>query len=169
MSDIKHQTPAQRRHYHYMSDVMKRLEWDLHNTIELTDRIPEEWHEIAAETPSAAGLRVNLRLDADVVRFFKSMGEGYGPRINRVLKSYMHARLAGVIKGAETASFYHRRTGRHDAGKPGFGETARSVGEDFPDETPLKVKLKAKVREAQQQRHAEEGLRGEPGEWARVR
>ena len=169
MSDIKHQTPAQRRHFHYMSDVMKRLEWDLHNTIELTDRIPEDWHAIAAETPTDEGQRVNFRLDADVVKFFKSMGVGYGPRINRVLKSYMHARLAGVIKGAETVNFYHRREGMHDAGKPGFGATARSVGEEFVDETPMRVKLKARVREAQQLKHAEAGMVGEPVEWVRVR
>ncbi len=169
MSDIKHQTPAQRRHYHYMSDVMKRLEWDLHNTIELTDRIPEAWHEIAAETPQDAGVHVNLRLDADVVKFFKSMGAGYGARINRVLKSYMHARLAGVIKGAETVNFYHRREGMHDEGKPGFGATARSVGEEEVDEMPMRVKLKARLKEVRQQRAVEEGLKGEAGEWVRVR
>ena len=169
MSDIKHQTPAQRRHYHYMSDVMKRLEWDLHNTIELTDRIPEEWHAISRETPEAAGQKVNLRLDADVLKFFRSMGEGYGPRINLVLKSYMHARLAGVIKGAETVNHYKRREGVNDGRKPAFGDTARSVGEEFVDEAPKTVKMKALLRETYQQRGVEEGLKGEPEEWARVR
>ncbi len=32
---------------------------------------------------------VNLRVDADVLRFFKSRGKGYQTRINAVLRSYM--------------------------------------------------------------------------------
>ena len=37
MPDLKRQTPRQRAQMTYMMDVMRRLEWDLHNTIELTD------------------------------------------------------------------------------------------------------------------------------------
>ena len=54
MPDLKKQTPRQRAQMTYMMDVMRRLEWDLHNTIELTGRIPEAWHEIATATPRAA-------------------------------------------------------------------------------------------------------------------
>ena len=170
MTDLKHQTKAEARHYTYMMDVMRRLEWDLHNTIELTDRIPEEWHQIASTTPELPGVKVNLRLDADVVKFFKSMGEGYGPRINLVLKSYMHARLAGVIKGAETLAHYRKREDLFDGGKPAFGETARSLGEKFVDEGPVaERKARAKMREVLQQRQAETGAQGAPGEWFRVR
>ncbi len=38
MPDLKKQTPRQRAKMTYMMDVMRRLEWDLHNTIELTGR-----------------------------------------------------------------------------------------------------------------------------------
>ena len=109
MPNLKTQTARERAHTTYMMDVMRRLEWDLHNTIEATGRIPEAWHEIAKATPRSAGVKVNLRLEADVVKFFKSMGEGYGPRINDVLRSYMHARLAGVIRGAETVAHFRQR------------------------------------------------------------
>lgn len=34
---------------------------------------------------------VSLRLDADVLRFFKSQGKGYQTRINAVLRTYMDA------------------------------------------------------------------------------
>ena len=54
MTDLKRQTATQTKHYTYMMDVMRRLEWDLHNTIEATGRIPEEWHQIARATPDAA-------------------------------------------------------------------------------------------------------------------
>ena len=53
MPDLKRQTPRQRAQMTYMMDVMRRLEWDLHNTIELTGRIPEAWHQIATATPRA--------------------------------------------------------------------------------------------------------------------
>jgi uncharacterized protein (DUF4415 family) len=92
MPDLKKQTLRQKAQLTYMMDVMRRLEWDLHNTIEMTGRIPEEWHQIATATPRCTKVKVNLGLEADVVKFFKSMGEGYGPRINDVLRSYMHAR-----------------------------------------------------------------------------
>ncbi len=57
----------------------------------------------------------------------------------------------------------------HDEGKPGFGATARSVGEVEVDEMPIRVKLKARLKEVRQQRAVEEGLKGEPEDWARVR
>jgi uncharacterized protein (DUF4415 family) len=44
-------------------------------------------------------LAVSLRLDADVLRFFRGFGAGYQTRINEVLKAFMQAR-----EGAETAS-----------------------------------------------------------------
>jgi uncharacterized protein (DUF4415 family) len=37
-------------------------------------------------------LAVSLRLDADVLRFFRDFGAGYQTRINEVLKAFMQAR-----------------------------------------------------------------------------
>lgn len=45
-------------------------------------------------------LAVSLRLDADVLRFFRGFGAGYQTRINEVLKAFMHAR--GGEAGAHT-------------------------------------------------------------------
>jgi hypothetical protein len=36
-----------------MADVMRKLERDLHNTIAMTSRVPEEWHAIAAREPQS--------------------------------------------------------------------------------------------------------------------
>ena len=104
--DLKKLTAKQRANYHYMADAMRRLEWDLHNAIEATSRIPDEWHEIARASAAPPKMPVTMRMDADVLRFFKSMGAGHLTRMNEVLRSYMHARLAGVIRGAETVDFY---------------------------------------------------------------
>jgi uncharacterized protein (DUF4415 family) len=146
MPDLKRQTPRQRREMSYMMEVMRRLEWDLHNTIELTGRIPAEWHEIAEKRPSRETEKVTLRLEGDVLRFFKSMGRGWGPRINDVLASYMHARLAGVIRGAETIAHYRRAREIYDEAKPAF------EGEEAP------LPPGARMQELMQQKYAESGL-----------
>ncbi|MFM7334671.1 MAG: hypothetical protein ACKO1H_09705 [Tabrizicola sp.] len=74
------------------------------------------------------------------------MGPDYGPRINDVLSSYMHARLAGVIRGAETISHYRNRGG-FDGPKPGF------EGEEGKPEQAERVFM----QEVLQRRYAEEG------------
>ena len=166
MPDLKQQTPRQRAQMTYMMDVMRRLEWDLHNTIELTGRIPEEWHRIATATPRSAKVKVTLALEADVLKFFRSMGEGYGPRINDVLRSYMHARLAGVIRGAETLAHYRRREEGFDGPKPQFGDLDREMGEDWTDEGPGVVEAsRVRMQEVMQRKYGEDG--GKVGEeWA---
>lgn len=58
-------------------------------------------------------LAVSLRLDADVLRFFRDFGAGYQTRINEVLKAFMQAR-----DGAETVgnTIAGDRPGRPSAG-----------------------------------------------------
>lgn len=53
-------------------------------------------------------LAVSLRLDADVLRFFRGFGAGYQTRINEVLKAFMQARggsehVAHAVVGARAA------------------------------------------------------------------
>lgn len=132
-------------HYHYMADAMRRLEWDLHHKIEATGRVPVEWHEIAQEEGRVGTERIGLRLDKDVLRFFRSLGLGYGPRINRVLRTYMHARLAGVIRGAETAPQFRVALAGE---RPLWGETAAALGEgEGPDDAERAVEARARMEE----------------------
>jgi uncharacterized protein (DUF4415 family) len=53
-------------------------------------------------------LAVSLRLDADVLRFFRGFGAGYQTRINEVLKAFMQARsgseaVAHAVVGARAS------------------------------------------------------------------
>lgn len=53
------------------------------------DRIqPDVGHQIPLK------VCVTIRLDADIVGFFKSQGPGYQTRINGVLRAYMEAQRA---------------------------------------------------------------------------
>lgn len=66
-------------------------------------------------------LAVSLRLDADVLRFFRGFGSGYQTRINEVLKAFMHAR-----SGSDSGSLAipAARLPKHN-GNNGNGKRAR--------------------------------------------
>jgi uncharacterized protein (DUF4415 family) len=156
--DLKKMTARQRENYHYMADAMRRLEWDLHHHIEATARIPVEWHEIAQERHPKKKVRVTLCLEEDVLRFFKSMGTGHGPRINEVLRTWMHARLAGVIRGADSDPWFRRAEELHDGPRPMWGDISRDLGDaapPAPDE--VQAERMALLREQARLRGLEDG------------
>lgn len=49
-----------------------------------------DWSK-ATFVPSPAKQPISIRLDADILDFFKSQGGGYQSRINRVLRHYMES------------------------------------------------------------------------------
>ena len=110
---------------YYLSDVMERLEYDLHQTVLMNRRIPLEWHEIHKQRDHAKS-RITLRVDKDVLKFFRSMGPGYQPRMNDVLRAFMRSKLAGLLEGQETVTEF--RDGRW-AGqrRPQFGDVERKL------------------------------------------
>jgi len=134
MTSLGKLTKTQRPHYHYMADAMRRLEHDLHNAIHMTGKIPPGWHEIAKSRGRGKCRRVTIRLEEDVIRFFRSMGEGYGPRMNEVLRVWMHGRLAGIIGGAETTDYYKDGRTFHDGERPEWGsfhaDAVEALGEE---------------------------------------
>lgn len=93
----------QREHHNYFVDLMKQIEWDLHQQMLDKRRVPDEWHEIARGKMRQAKTRVTLRLEEDVVKFFRKMGPGYQQRMNDVLSAWMHGRLAALIKGPDAS------------------------------------------------------------------
>ncbi|MGB8623272.1 MAG: BrnA antitoxin family protein [Paracoccaceae bacterium] len=117
---------TQRAHTTYMMDAMRRLEWELHNTVALQGRIPGTWHEIARDRGAGRKTRITLRVEAEVVRFFKSMGEGYQAKMNDVLAAWMHGRLAGFIEGPETLDIFKRDWAEQEP-KPDWGVTGRAT------------------------------------------
>ncbi len=52
--------------------------------------LDEEWFENAVlVNPSAEKERISIRLDEDILEFFRAGGKGYQSRINKVLREYM--------------------------------------------------------------------------------
>lgn len=65
----------------------------------LSDSLPLDWDGLEWESPSPrAKTRVTIRIDSDMLRWFRKMGPGYGPRMNQILRIYWLALLGGGIK-----------------------------------------------------------------------
>jgi len=61
--------------------------------------LPEEWSGLDTREPIPPFReKVTLRLDADMVRWFRKLGPGYGRRMNRVLRIYWMSLISGRIK-----------------------------------------------------------------------
>lgn len=112
---------TQREHFNYFTDLMQQIEWDLHQEVLDAKRIPTEWHQIAREKGQAEKVRITLRVDADVVRFFRKFGKGYQQRMNNVLAAWMHGRIAALIRGPDTEDIYSQFA---EDGRPRFGDSA---------------------------------------------
>lgn len=84
--------------FHQLGQVLRDLETDLRWKLSGSVRIPAEWFQIAQSRHQPAKAKVTLRIDEDVIRFFRSMGQGHLTRMNAVLRAFMLARLAEVVK-----------------------------------------------------------------------
>ena len=100
-------TLTERRDYQLGIDALRQIEYDIHNQFERDEAIPLEWHKIGKikDHRDVKTTRVTIRLDADVVKFFRTLGPGYQPRINRVLRAFMHMRRAKVVHGPDTTDY----------------------------------------------------------------
>lgn len=92
--------PKSRRDAHLqMQYELEQLQEDL--SIEWIDKsLPDEWSGLDWMHPvDRHKTRVTIRLDSDMVRWFRALGPGYQKRINLVLRIYWQSLLAGHIKG----------------------------------------------------------------------
>ena len=114
----------QKLEYALLGDAMRQLEWDLRHPMFMAQRIPPEWRRIH-RTPSDPKTRVTLRVDADVVKFFRSLGRGYQPKMNLVLRGFMHARLAEFVQAPEWADLLAEGDELDELGtaRPQIGDT----------------------------------------------
>ena len=54
--------------------------------------LPRDWWKDAIPVSPGPKTLLSLRLDPDVVEFFRNEGKGYQTRMNAVLRAYMNAR-----------------------------------------------------------------------------
>ncbi|MEM7711645.1 MAG: BrnA antitoxin family protein [Pseudomonadota bacterium] len=98
-------TKAQRMAQSEMVAMLLRFEWDMAHQATRDARIPREWKEVwEARQPKKK--KVSFYVDEDVWKLFHAMGPGYGPRMNTVLRSFVRARLAGLLDGEDLPASY---------------------------------------------------------------
>lgn len=71
--------------------TMEDKDIDMSDIDELTD---DFFRQAEIRVPSKKS--VTMRLDSDVIEYFKSQGQGYQTRINKLLRSYMDVQLHRV-------------------------------------------------------------------------
>ncbi|MGK7863097.1 BrnA antitoxin family protein [Falsiroseomonas sp. E2-1-a4] len=54
--------------------------------------VPANWHEAARPASPVAKKLLSLRIDADIIEYFRSQGPGYQTWMNAVLRAYVTAR-----------------------------------------------------------------------------
>ena len=69
---------------------LERMTDDEIDTSDIPPLEPEFWENAVLQIPQKKQ-PVTIRLDADVLTWFKSQGKGYQTRINAVLRTYMEA------------------------------------------------------------------------------
>jgi hypothetical protein len=91
--------------YHGLAQTLRGLEDDLRWGLHDSPRIPEAWSEIALAPVVPEKQQTTIRIDRDVIAFFRAMGPGHLPRMNAVLRAFMQARLATVVAGPEEVEY----------------------------------------------------------------
>jgi uncharacterized protein (DUF4415 family) len=100
MSDPRRKrTKAQERELKLMIDELQRERRFFDSYSKARPLVPEGWELLEHEAPvRPRKTKVTIRLDADMVRWYRHIGFGYQGRMNAVLRAYMHATLAKYIE-----------------------------------------------------------------------
>ncbi|WP_438991597.1 BrnA antitoxin family protein [Lentibacter sp.] len=81
-----------------MFEELKILQEDLRQDW-VNRSLPKEWNgSISAFGYSGQKEKISIRLDADMLKWFRSLGPGYQAKINTVLRIYWTALITGMVR-----------------------------------------------------------------------
>ena len=92
---------------------------DMRDAMARAGQLPDESRRIREER-GAPKERVTPRIDRDVLRFVRPMGDGYGLRMNEVPRALVLARLACPLRDVERAWALMREVAAGDGERPGL-------------------------------------------------
>ncbi|MCB2130793.1 MAG: BrnA antitoxin family protein [Rhodobacteraceae bacterium] len=134
--------------YHGLATTMRGLEEDLRWGLEDSLRLPHAWREIATRPAIPQKRLVTIRLDEDVLAFFRAMGRGHLTRINAVLRTFMLARLAGLIPGPDEVQY-----------TPSHEEEMKALAREILDAGIAEAEAREAREKAAEEKKALEGRR----------
>ncbi|GAB1362228.1 hypothetical protein MASR1M32_14640 [Rhodobacter sp.] len=91
-------------------------------------------------------------VEADVLRFFRSLGLGHTTKMADVLAAFMHARLAGVVKGPEDVDYFEAEResrSRRAAQMKALGRVGRAARAALDGDVRSAERLVKAARDAQ--------------------
>jgi len=92
-------TKAESRELAKLLSQIEQTNEDVRLSHAITKLVPDGWrrsHERAPCQPKTA--KMTIRLEADVLAWYRKLGRGYQNRINEVLRAYMHAMNAKLVE-----------------------------------------------------------------------
>ena len=98
MTDRK-RSKTEERSFARMLDELESQEADFERFKRSRSLVPPGWHSVERRAPvKPKKTKLNLALDADMVTWFRALGRGYQPRMNAILRAYMHAVISKEIE-----------------------------------------------------------------------
>jgi uncharacterized protein (DUF4415 family) len=100
MTITRKRTPAQKRAYSELDQLQIEMQRALlYQHAERVLSLPGGWSALEATSPvRPRKTSLTLRLDADMVKWFRALGHGYQARMNAVLRTYMLAIVSRAIE-----------------------------------------------------------------------
>ncbi|WP_245913077.1 BrnA antitoxin family protein [Litoreibacter ponti] len=97
-------TKRQRLARQKMSYYMWLAKWEDEISLNMRDVVPQAWHRLEHDLDvQEPKKKITLRLDKLVANFYRAMGHGYQARINRILATYAHMKIADALKQDHSA------------------------------------------------------------------
>ncbi|PRY77230.1 BrnA antitoxin of type II toxin-antitoxin system [Yoonia maritima] len=100
-------------------------------SLELRDKVPLAWHtlehDLDVEEPK---VKITLRLDESVAKFYRAMGPGYQARISRILGLWANMKIGEALRMEEAIYAQMKILNRLDREAAARGEPPKSFGAD---------------------------------------
>jgi uncharacterized protein (DUF4415 family) len=98
MTDRKRTKSEERAYVELIGELHELDTWHRQNELKLRT-IPKGWQALEEEAPCTPGrTKITASFDADVVKWFRALGDGYQSRMNAVLRIYMLSVLSKEIE-----------------------------------------------------------------------
>ena len=106
MFDRKRTKPQERSYAELLAELGKLEAWNADRKFK--ERIiPPDWKRLDKTAPvRPRKTRITAGFDADVVRWYRGLGEGYQARMNGVLRAYMLAVISKEIERLGDRDWY---------------------------------------------------------------
>ena len=106
-------TQAQKKLLSQQSDEIMALQNELYVSW-ISNSLPMAWDKLDVSDPvEPHKTKVTLRLDDDMLKWFRKMGPGYQARINQVLRLYWRGVRLGQVETHYDPSVYARMVADH--------------------------------------------------------